>query len=71
MAAGTHLKMVFETGFGQKTWTFKYAKPSATAANIKDLGNTMIANGSIYNFPPLQLVSAQLETTTITQVDVS
>jgi len=71
MAAGTQLKMIFETGYGEKTWTFKYAKPAATAANIKELGNTMIANGSIYHYPPLQLVKAQLETTTGTTVDVS
>lgn len=71
MAAGTKLKMVFETGFGQKTWTFNYAKPDVTAQNVRTLAQVMIDNGTVYEYPPLQAVSASLETTTVSQLDLS
>lgn len=71
MAVGTKLKMVFETPSGQKTWTFNRAKPSATTAQIKNLANTMITNGDIYRYTPLQAVEASFETTTVTNIDLS
>ena len=71
MAAGTKLKLVFETPAGQKTWSFNYVKPNSTAAHIKSVATAMITHGSIYKYPPLSTVSAALETTTVTEVDVS
>ena len=71
MAVGTKLKLVFETPSGQKTWTFNRAKPGATTGNIKTLMNTMISNGDIYRYTPLAGVSASLETTTVTHIDIS
>lgn len=64
MATGTVLKMKFDTIAGSKTWTFKYAKPSAGLANVKALGAAMIANGSIYAYPPVALTEAREVVTT-------
>lgn len=70
MATGTVLKMTFDTMGGQKTWTFKYAKPSTTVANVKALGQAMVTNGSIYNHPPTALVKAIQVTTTESVYDL-
>lgn len=71
MATGTQLKLTFDTLSGSKTWTFKYAKPNATLANIKSLGGAMITNGDIYPEPPLVLKSAKTVTTTENEYDLS
>lgn len=71
MASGTTLKMQFDTLSGTKTWSFKYGKSTATASNIKALGSSMIANGSIYTNPPLVLRSAKMVVTTETEFDIS
>lgn len=71
MAAGTQLKMQFDTLSGTKTWTYNYAKTSATANQVKALGAAMITNGEIYNTPPLVLKSAKLVTTTESEFDLS
>lgn len=63
MAAGTSLKMKFDTMSGSKTWTFKYAKSGATLANIKALGAAMIANGTILENQPVRLTDARTVTT--------
>lgn len=70
MASGTVLKMTFDTLAGQKTWTFKYARPSTSVANVKALGQAMITNGSIYNHQPTALVKALEVTTTESVYDL-
>jgi len=72
MAVGTTLKLVFETGYGQKTFSFKHAKTASQiqASDVRNLADTMITNGSIYKYPPLAKVSATLETTTQTTISV-
>lgn len=69
--AGTSLQMKFGTTHGDKTWTFNYAKADTSVATIKNLGQVMIANGEIFYNRPLSLESAELVTTSVTQVDVS
>lgn len=71
MASTTKLQLVFETSSGSKTWSFNYAKTSATLANVKALGAAMIANGSIYEAPPLVFKSAKQVTTTETEYDLN
>ena len=71
MATGTTLKMTFDTLSGEKTWTFKYAKPNATVQNVKALGAAMISNGAIYPHPPLVLKAAKTVTTTENDYDLS
>lgn len=67
----TKLVLKMGTASGVKTWSFNYANPSVTAQQIKSFMNTMIANGSIYRYPPLTRDSAQLLTTSETNIDVS
>lgn len=64
MAEGTKLQMTFETAVGTRTWTFNYAKPGMTVANVKALGQAMVENGAIYETIPLILKSAKKVTTT-------
>ena len=58
MASSVSLQLKFGTMSGVKTWNINYAKESATSANIKNLMDVMIANGSIYKYPPLTKESA-------------
>lgn len=71
MASGTKLQLQFETATGSKTWTFNYAKTSAGIQNVKALGAAMIANGSIYEAPPLVLKTAKEVTTTENVYDLN
>lgn len=71
MAAGVRLKLKFGTAVGPKTWTFNYAKTNVSTGVIKDLADTMIANGSIFKTPPLSKVSAELEQTTSTVININ
>ena len=72
MAAGTKLVLTFLDSIGAKRdFTFKYARANATAAHIKTLAQTIIANGSIFTNIPVTARKAVLETTTETDVDIS
>lgn len=72
MAAGTKLVLGFETSGGSSvTFTYNYAKPTATAANVKALMSSMITNGSIFGNVPATSKSAKLVTTTETPYDLS
>lgn len=71
MAGSIQLKLVFDTMGGQKTWTFKNIKSEASTADVKNLMDVMIANGSVYKYPPLAKVSAIQQITTTVQYDLS
>lgn len=71
MAGGTNLKLKFDTMSGSKTWTFKYAKPSAGSANVKALAQAMITNGSIYDTVPIAIREIKEVTTTENVYDLS
>lgn len=60
MASGNKLQLKFQTMHGVKTWTFSHMDENATTQQVKDLINSMIANGSIYQYPPLTVESAKL-----------
>lgn len=66
MADGVVLKMKFDTMSGSKTWSFKYANPSATATIVKNLATAMIENGSILQYSPVRLADARLVVTSET-----
>lgn len=68
--AGTKLQLKFGTTSGTKTWTFNYAKSGATVEQIQALANTMIENGSIYQYPPLTKESAEIITTSVTRIEI-
>lgn len=59
---GTSLIIQCETTSGVKTWTFNYAKSSATTANIQAFVQALIANGDIYKYVPLAATSIKLQT---------
>ena len=72
MAIGTKLVITFIDDIGaSRNYSFNYAKANATAANIKLLAQTMIANGSIFTHIPVTASSATLVTTTETDVDIN
>ena len=47
------------------------ARQDASNANIKALGEAIVANGAIYENVPVSLRSAQIITTTTSDVDLS
>lgn len=67
----TSLKLKFGTMSGEKTWTFNNIDPNAAVADVKTLVQTMIANGSIYKYPPLTASSATLVTTTEAEIPLN
>lgn len=64
MAEGTRLQLTFDTMSGSRTWSFNYAKASASTALVKAVGQAMITNGSIFSAPPVKLRSAKTVVTT-------
>lgn len=66
--SGVTLQMKFGTASGTKTWNLKYAKADLTGAQVSSLMDTMITNGSIYQYPPLTKDSAALVVTTVTDL---
>lgn len=72
MAEGTVLKLTFITAEEKEaTFTFKYAKPSVTAQQIKTLMNSMIDNKIIFENEPAEIKSAKTITTSETVYDLS
>lgn len=52
--------------------SFNHAKADVTAANVKALMNAIITNGQdVFNDVPTQKTSAQVVTTTTTDIDIS
>ena len=54
----TSLILKFGTLSGEKKWTFNNADPEITTQTVNILMVVMIANGSIYQTPPLSKISA-------------
>lgn len=70
MAESTTLKLKFDTMSGSRTWSFKNAKASATAEQVKNLGNVMVAAGDFFSSQPVRLVEAKIVTTTESAYDL-
>lgn len=72
MAEGTKLQYVFETSEDKNTTiTFKYAKPTATAAQVKALAQALITNTGTLENTLVSVKSAKMVTTTETAYDLS
>ncbi len=72
MAEGTKLVVAFETSEEKTaTYTFNYAKPSATVAQVKALMQAMITNTSTLESTLVSMKSAKTVTTTETAYDLS
>ncbi len=66
-------KLVLEfagTGSDVK-FSYNYADNNITTANVKALMNGLIANGSIFENPPVSAKSAKIITTNTTVYDLS
>lgn len=71
MAAGTKMLLKFGTASGEKTFTYNYGNREALASDVKQAMQTMIANGEIFKYPPLTIVSAKAQVTSETEFDLS
>lgn len=72
MAAGTRLELTFNNSAGKKIiFSFNYAKPAVSTANVKALMNSIITNGSIFTSVPTEAVSAKCVTVTENEYDLS
>lgn len=69
--SGLTLKLKFGTLYGEKTFSYKYAKNDVSPNDVKALMDGMIENGSIFKYPPLAKVSANLEITSVTPISVN
>ena len=72
MAAGTNLVIQYATADGSTTThTWKYAKSSATLAQVQALITATIAEGEIFTKEHTAVKSAKIVTTTETPYDLS
>ena len=72
MASGVKLVLGFKTSNDKNViFSFNYAKPSATAAQVKNLMNGIITNGSIFTNVPVTAVSATQVVTEENEYDLS
>jgi len=67
----SRLVLEFTTSSGDKSFSFNYADPQVTSADVKALAQAMITNGDIYETVPLTIKSAKIVTTTTTMYDLS
>ena len=51
--------------------SYNYAQANATGQAVKALGAAIVTNGSIFKYPPTELVAAKIVTTTETDYDLS
>lgn len=64
MADISTIIFTFSTSDGEKKMSFKYANPEVTSATIRTTAAAIIANGSIFEFPPTEVTKAILRTVT-------
>lgn len=70
MATNAKLQLKFGTADGVKTWSFSNAKINPSSSNVKTLVNTILANGSIYRYQPLEVRTASVVVTNETFIDL-
>ncbi len=72
MASGVKLVLRFKTSNDKNViFSFNYAKSSATTAQVKNLMNGIITNGSIFTNVPVTAVSATQVVTEENEYDLS
>lgn len=72
MADTNRLVLTFSVVGGEdRSFSYQHADPSTSTANVKDLGDALITNGSIFQYPPVQLKAAKIVTVTTTDYDLS
>ena len=65
------LVLTMTTSDGEKNFSYNYANPSATTANVKAVGQALITHGSIFENVPTEFKAAKIVTTTETVYDLS
>ncbi|MBR1604208.1 MAG: DUF2922 domain-containing protein [Synergistaceae bacterium] len=73
MAVSTTSKLeITFTDYEDKNFTvgYNHAKADATAAQVKNLADTMLANAEIFQRPMMSKVGAKMITTTSTDIDI-
>lgn len=68
MATEKRLKMTYNTASGTVAHSWRYANSEALSTDIQGLATATINNGSIFSQVPLTLKSAEIITTTTTDV---
>lgn len=72
MAEGSRLVLTFVNSSGNDVvMTFDYADPSISNSAVKNLMNTIITNGSIYDNVPVTAKSAKMVITSETEYNIS
>ncbi|MBQ7217036.1 MAG: DUF2922 domain-containing protein [Synergistaceae bacterium] len=71
MAAASKLVLTFAGTNKDVSFSYNYANSEAASAKVKALMNGLIANGSIFENPPVSAKSAKIVTTTTTEYDLS
>lgn len=71
MAAGVKMVLRFGTASGEKNFTYNYGNSEASVSDVKTAMNTMIANGDIFKYPPLTIISAKSVITSEVEYDLS
>ena len=67
----SRLVMAFTGTDGDASFSYNYAKPNASTADIKTLVTGMITNGDIFANPAVAAKSAKIVTTSETVIDLS
>ena len=71
MAAKAKLVLDFAGTNGDVSFSYNYADDEASTASIKALVNGLIANGSIFENPPVTAKNAKVITTTTSEYNLN
>lgn len=52
----------------KRTWTFNYISEEVTESNVQGVATAMITNGSIFDTPPVSIITGIIEETTTEQI---
>ncbi|MBQ6148650.1 MAG: DUF2922 family protein [Oscillospiraceae bacterium] len=61
----------FAGQYGDVRFSYNYADPDTTVANVKALVNGLIANNTLFENPPITVKNAKIVTTTEDNYDLS
>lgn len=59
-----------DAGGANRRWSFNYADSDVTSQQVTSLMDGMIANGSVFTYPPISKTAAKLVITTETPITV-
>lgn len=71
MANTTRLVITCETAAGDKNFSYNYINAEIATPIVKQIGNAIVTNGSIFKNIPLTFKAAKTVTTTEVDFDIS